>query len=390
MRPTHPLFTGLPTTIFEVMSRLAIEHGAINLGQGFPDVDGPETVRRAAAEALMAGPNQYPPMMGLPVLRQAVAASEKRFFGIDRNPADVLITSGATEALSDALMALIEPDDEVVVFDPAYDCYVPLIERAGGVVRLVPLEPPHWTFTDEALDAAFSGRTKALLLNNPLNPASKVFSRGELDRIADRVRRHDAYAICDEVYEHLVFGDARHIPFATLPGMAERTVRIGSAGKSFSLTGWKVGYVSGPAALIAPISKAHQFTTFTTPPHLQMAVAEGLAMPDSYFQKLSDDLEAKRDRLAAGLAAAGFPTLPADGSYFLIADIAALGLGSDIEAAQRMTIEAGVTTVPMSAFYRGDAPTHLLRFCFCKRDEVLDEAVTRLAAWRARGFKAAA
>lgn len=390
MRPTHPLFTGLPTTIFEVMSRLAIEHGAINLGQGFPDVDGPETVRRAAAEALMAGPNQYPPMMGLPVLRQAVAASEKRFFAIDRNPADVLITSGATEALSDALMALIEPDDEVVVFDPAYDCYVPLIERAGGMVRLVPLEPPHWTFTDEALDAAFSDRTKVMLLNNPLNPASKVFSRGELDCIADRVRRHDAYAICDEVYEHLVFGDARHIPLATLPGMAERTVRIGSAGKSFSLTGWKVGYVSGPATLIAPISKAHQFTTFTTPPHLQMAVAEGLAMPDSYFQKLSDDLEAKRDRLAAGLAAAGFPTLPADGSYFLIADIAALGLGSDIEAAQRMTIEAGVTTVPMSAFYRSDAPTHLLRFCFCKRDEVLDEAVTRLAAWRARGFKAAA
>ena len=390
MRPTHPLFTGLPTTIFEVMSRLAIEHGAINLGQGFPDVDGPEAVRRAAAEALMAGPNQYPPMMGLPVLRQAVAASEKRFFAIDRDPADVLITSGATEALSDALMARIEPDDEVVVFDPAYDCYVPLIERAGGMVRLVPLEPPHWTFTDEALDAAFSDRTKALLLNNPLNPASKVFSRGELDRIADRVRRHDAYAICDEVYEHLVFGDTRHIPLATLPGMAERTVRIGSAGKSFSLTGWKVGYVSGPAALLAPISKAHQFTTFTTPPHLQMAVAEGLAMPDSYFQKLSDDLEAKRDRLAAGLAAAGFPTLPADGSYFLIADIAALGLGSDIEAAQRMTIEAGVTTVPMSAFYRGDAPTHLLRFCFCKRDEVLDEAVTRLAAWRARGFKAAA
>ena len=390
MRPTHPLFTGLPTTIFEVMSRLAIEHGAINLGQGFPDVDGPEAVRRAAAETLMAGPNQYPPMMGLPVLRQAVAASEKRFFGIDRDPADVLITSGATEALSDALMALIEPGDEVVLFDPAYDCYVPLIERAGGMVRLVPLEPSYWTFTDEALDAAFSDRTKALLLNNPLNPASKVFSRGELDRIADRVCRHDAYAICDEVYEHLVFGDARHIPLATLPGMAERTVRIGSAGKSFSLTGWKVGYVSGPAALIAPISKAHQFTTFTTPPHLQMAVAEGLAMPDSYFQKLSDDLEAKRDRLAAGLAAAGFPTLPADGSYFLIADIAALGLGSDIEAAQRMTIEAGVTTVPMSAFYRGDAPTHLLRFCFCKRDEVLDEAVTRLAAWRARGFKAAA
>ncbi|MEM1284765.1 MAG: aminotransferase [Pseudomonadota bacterium] len=390
MRSTHPLFTGLPTTIFEVMSRLAIEHDAINLGQGFPDVDGPEEVRRKAADALMEGPNQYPPMMGLPVLRQAIAASENRFFGIDRDPADVLVTSGATEALSDALMALIEPGDEVVVFDPAYDCYIPLIERAGGKARLVPLQPPHWSFSDDALDAAFSDRTKAVLLNNPLNPSSKVFSRDELQRVADRVLHHDAYAICDEVYEHLVFGEAEHIPFATLPGMAERTVRIGSAGKSFSLTGWKVGYVSGPAALIAPISKAHQFTTFTTPPNLQIAVAHGLGMPDAYFKALANDLETKRDRLASGLEAAGFPTLPADGSYFLIADIASLGLGNDVEAAQRMTVEAGVTTVPMSAFYRGEAPDHLLRFCFCKRDEVLDDAVTRLAAWRERGFKAAA
>ena len=390
MRPTHPLFTGLPTTIFEVMSRLAIEHDAINLGQGFPDVDGPEEVRRKAADSLMDGPNQYPPMMGLLVLREAIAASEKRFFGIDRDPADVLVTSGATEALSDALMALIEPGDEVVVFDPAYDCYIPLIERAGGKARLVPLQPPHWSFSDDALDAAFSDRTKAVLLNNPLTPSSKVFSRDELQRLADRVLHHDAYAICDEVYEHIVFGEAEHIPFATLPGMAERTVRIGSAGKSFSLTGWKVGYVSGPAALIAPISKAHQFTTFTTPPNLQIAVAYGLDMPDAYFKALANDLETKRDRLAAGLGAAGFPTLPADGSYFLIADIASLGLGNDVEAAQRMTVEAGVTTVPMSAFYRGEAPDHLLRFCFCKRDEVLDDAVTRLAAWRERGFKAAA
>ena len=390
MRPTHPLFTGLPTTIFEVMSRLAIEHGAINLGQGFPDVDGPEQVRRVAAEALMAGPNQYPPMMGVPALREAVAESEKRFFGIDRDPANVLITSGATEALSDCLMALIEPDDEVVVFDPSYDCYVPLIERAGGVPKIVPLSPPDWSFTDNALDAAFSPRTKALLFNNPLNPASKVFSAEELDRIAERVRSHDAYAICDEVYEHLVFRGARHIPLATLPGMGERTVRIGSAGKSFSLTGWKVGYVAGPPALIAPIAKAHQFTTFTTPPHLQKAVAYGLGLPDSYFNGLAADLEAKRDRLAAGLSAIGLPTLKADGSYFLIADIASLGLGHDVDAAQRMTMEAGVTTVPLSAFYQGDAPTNLLRFCFCKRDDVLDAAIERLEAWRARGFKAAA
>lgn len=389
MRPTHPLYTGMPTTIFEVMSRLAIAHNAVNLGQGFPDVDGPLEVRQVAADALIAGPNQYPPMMGLPALRQAVAQSEGRFFGLERRVEDVLITSGATEALSDCLMALIEPGDEVVVFDPCYDCYVPLIERAGGTARLIALEPPHWSFSDQALDAAFSKRTKAILFNNPLNPASKVFSAEELERIAARLIEHDAYAICDEVYEHLVFEPARHITLATLPQMAERCVRIGSAGKTFSLTGWKVGYVSGPQALIEPITKAHQFTTFTTPPHLQAAIAHGLAMPESYYRGLADDLAAKRDRLAAGLSEAGLPTLKADGSYFLIADIGNLGLGSDVEAAQRMTVEAGVTTVPMSAFYKGDAPNHLLRFCFCKRDEVLDDAVGRLKAWRVRGFTAA-
>lgn len=389
MRRTHPLYTGMPTTIFEVMSRLAIEHDAVNLGQGFPDVDGPHEVRQVAADALIAGPNQYPPMMGLPALRQAVAASEKRFFGIERDASDVLITSGATEALSDCLMAIIEPGDEVVVFDPCYDCYVPLIERAGGTAKLIALEPPHWTFSDDVLDEAFSDKTKAILLNNPLNPASKVFSREELGRIAAHLIKHDAYAICDEVYEHLVFGAAKHIPLATLPSMAERCVRIGSAGKTFSLTGWKVGYVTGPQALIEPIAKAHQFTTFTTPPNLQAAIVHGLAMPDSYFRGLADDLAGKRDRLAAGLAGIGLPTLKAEGSYFLITDISGLGLGSDVEAAQRMTIEAGVTTVPMSAFYKGDAPNHLLRFCFCKRDEVLNDAVERLKAWRARGFTAA-
>lgn len=389
MRPTHPLYTGMPTTIFEVMSRLAIEHKAVNLGQGFPDVDGPQEVRQVAADALMAGPNQYPPMMGLPALRQAVADSEKRFFGIERSMSDVLITSGATEALSDCLMAIIEPGDEVVVFDPCYDCYVPLIERAGGTPKLIALEPPHWSFSDESLDEAFSGRTKAILFNNPLNPASKVFSLEEMQRIAARLIQHDAYAICDEVYEHLVFDDQKHIPLSTLPDMAERCVRIGSAGKTFSLTGWKVGYVSGPQALIEPIAKAHQFTTFTTPPHLQVAVAHGLAMPDSYYHSLADDLAAKRDRLAAGLTEAGLPTLKAEGSYFLIADIGDLDLGSDVEAAQRMTVEAGVTTVPMSAFYKGEAPNNLLRFCFCKRDVVLDDSVARLQAWRARGFTAA-
>jgi aspartate/methionine/tyrosine aminotransferase len=329
-------------------------------------------------------------MMGLPELRQAVADNEKRFFGIERDPANVLITSGATEALSDCLMALIEPGDEVVVFDPCYDCYVPLIKRAGGVPKVIPLSPPDWRFSQSHLDAAFTDKTKAVLINNPHNPASKVFSRQELEWLAAKLIDYDAYAICDEVYEHLVFGDAEHIPLATLTGMAERTVRIGSAGKSFSLTGWKVGYVAGPPALIAPIAKAHQFTTFTTPPNLQKAVAFGLGLPDEYFHCLADELAAKRDRLASGLATLGLPTLQADGSYFLIADISQLGLGSDVDAAQRMTVEAGVTTVPMSAFYSGEAPRHLLRFCFCKRDEVLDEAVARLKAWQERGFKAAA
>jgi N-succinyldiaminopimelate aminotransferase len=228
MRPTHPLFTGMPTTIFEVMSRLAIEHKAVNLGQGFPDVDGPREVRQAAADALMEGPNQYPPMMGLPELRQAVADSEHRFFGIERDAADVLITSGATEALSDALMAIVEPGDEVVVFDPCYDCYVPLIRRAGGVPKVVPLSPPNWSFSDDDLDAAFSSKTKAILINNPHNPASKVFSRGELERVAAKLVAHDAYAICDEVYEHLVFGDAEPHPslhFATY-GRAHRAYRF--------------------------------------------------------------------------------------------------------------------------------------------------------------------
>ncbi|MEM1289532.1 MAG: aminotransferase [Pseudomonadota bacterium] len=390
MRSMNPVYANLPTTIFEVMSRLAIEHGAINLGQGFPDVDGPEWIRQAAADAVVSGPNQYPPMLGLPGLRQAIADSEKRFFDIERDLSDVIVTSGATEALSDCLMALIEPGDEVVVFDPCYDCYVPLIKRAGGIPRFVPLNAPDWSFTDAALDEAFSSKTKALLINNPLNPCSKVFSRKELERIAERVIAADAFAICDEVYEHLVFDGAPHIPLATLPGMAQRSVRVGSAGKTFSLTGWKVGYVSGPSHMVGPIGKAHQFTTFTTAPNLQVAVEKGLASEDAFFDELKADLAAKRDRLAVGLADAGLPTFEAHGSYFLIADVSHLGMGSDVEVAQRMTVEAGVTTVPMSAFYHGDAPENLLRFCFCKRPEVLDAAVDRLKDWQARGFKAAA
>ena len=286
MKPTNSIYTGLPTTIFEEMSRLAMAHKAVNLGQGFPDVDGPEDIRAKAAEALIAGPNQYPPMLGLPELRQAVAANWRRFHGLEVDPArEVLVTSGATEALSDAINALIEPGDEVVLIEPLYDCYLPLVKRAGGVPRLVRVTPPDWALDDEALAAAFSPRTKAVLLNNPMNPAAKVFSREELALIAELAIRHDAYVIADEVYEHIVFDGAQAISMLSLPGMRERTVAIGSAGKSFSLTGWKVGYVTAAPALLDPIAKAHQFTTFTTPPNLQKAVAYGLAKDDGLFRR---------------------------------------------------------------------------------------------------------
>ena len=380
MKATNSLYAGLGTTIFEVMSRLAIEHGAINLGQGFPDVDGPEDVRRLAAETAIAGPNQYPPMMGLPDLRQAVADANRRFYGLDIDPASqVMVTSGATEALADCFLALIEPGDEVVVFEPLYDCYLPMIRRAGGVPRLIRLMPPEWRLEREALAAAFSDKTKFVLLNNPLNPAGKVFTADELAMIAEFVLAHDAYAVCDEVYEHIVFDGRPHIPLMTLPGMAERTIRIGSAGKTFSLTGWKVGYVTAPEALLQPIAKAHQFVTFTTPPNLQKAVAFGLRKGDDYYRSLSGELEAKRDRLANGLARLGFDMVACEGTYFVTADIRPLQLGDDdVTVCRRLTLEAGVTAVPVSAFYESDPPTHFVRFCFSKRDEVLDEALARL------------
>ena len=380
MKATNSLYAGLGTTIFEVMSRLAIEHGAINLGQGFPDVDGPEDVRRIAAETAIAGPNQYPPMMGLPDLRQAVADANRRFYGLDIDPASqVMVTSGATEALADCFLALIEPGDEVVVFEPLYDCYLPMIRRAGGVPKLIRLMPPEWRLEREALAAAFSDKTKFVLLNNPLNPAGKVFTADELAMIAEFVLAHDAYAVCDEVYEHIVFDGRPHIPLMTLPGMAERTIRIGSAGKTFSLTGWKVGYVTAPEALLQPIAKAHQFVTFTTPPNLQKAVAFGLKKGDDYYRSLSGELEAKRDRLANGLARLGFDMVACEGTYFVTADIRPLQLGDDdVTVCRRLTLEAGVTAVPVSAFYESDPPTHFVRFCFSKRDEVLDEALARL------------
>ncbi len=380
MKTVNALLSATGTTIFTVMSGLAAQHRAINLGQGFPDADGPGEVVRAAANALLDGRNQYPPLTGVPELREAVAAANARFYGLALDPArEVVVTSGATEAITAGLMALLDPGDEVVLIEPLYDTYLPVVKLLGAVPRLVRLTPPAWELPRADLAAAFGPKTKAILLNTPMNPTGKVFTTAELAFIADLMQRHDAYAVCDEVYEHLVFDGWRHIPLMTLPGMRERCMRIGSAGKTFSLTGWKVGYVSAPAALAAVVAKAHQNLTFTTPPNLQRAVALGLGQPDSYFEELAADLAAKRDRLADGLTRLGMGVLPSRGSYFVTADFAPLGFaGNDVAFCRHITEAAGVTAIPVSAFYVSDAPTHYARFAFCKRLDVLDEAVARL------------
>lgn len=379
--------SGYGTTIFEAMSALAREHAAVNLGQGFPDDKGPLALRTAAAEYVVDGHNQYPPMMGMPGLRQAVAAHDHKFYGLEVDwQTEVLVTSGATEALMDCFLGLLEPGDEVVVLEPAYDTYAPVIRRLGCIPRAVRLVPPSWELPRAELAAAFSPRTKLLLLNSPMNPSGKVFTRDELAFLAELVIAHDALAVCDEVYEHLVFGDKPHIPLMTLPGMRERTLRIGSAGKTFSLTGWKVGYITAPAALLRPITKAHQFVTFTTPPNLQHAVALGLGLDDDYFAGLGPALARSRDRLRAGLEEVGFPSLPCDGTYFLVLDATRWMRDGedDIAFCRRLVVDAGVVLIPMGAFYESGAPRHLVRACFCKTEATIDAAIDRLRSSPAR------
>ena len=381
MKPANELLSATGTTVFTVMSALATQHQAINLGQGFPDTDGPADVVQAAADALRDGRNQYPPLTGVPELRQAVAQANQRFYGLAVDPAaEVVVTSGATEAITACLMALLNPGDEVVLIEPLYDTYLPIVRMLGAVPRLVRLSPPRWELPRAELAAAFGPRTKAILLNTPMNPTGKVFTAAELAFIADLLTKHDAYAVCDEVYEHLTFDGWRHIPLMTLPGLRDRCLRIGSAGKTFSLTGWKVGYVTAPACLAALVAKAHQNLTFTTAPNLQRAVAVGLAKDDAYFAGLATGLEAKRDRLSAGLRRVGFGVLPSMGSYFVTADFSPLGFaGDDVAFCRHITEQAGVTAIPVSAFYETEAPRHYARFAFCKQDLVLDEAVGRLS-----------
>ncbi len=382
MKPGNSILSGYGTTVFEVMSRLAQQHQAINLGQGFPDGNGPDDIVAAACDYLRDGVNQYPSMFGIPELRQAVAAHAKRFYGLDVDwRAEVMVTSGGTEALASALFGLIEPGDEVVLIEPLYDSYLPIVRRAGATARLVRLEPPGWELPRAALVEAFSDKTKLILVNTPANPCAKVFTADELGFIAALIEKHDAYAVSDEVYEHLAFDGRAHVPLMTLPGMRNRVVRIQSAGKIFSLTGWKVGMITAAPALMTPIAKAHQYLTFTTPPNLQAAVAYGLAKDDGYFAALNADMQAARDRLADGLAEIGFAVIPCEGTYFVTTDFRPLGFtGDDVEFCRHITVEAGVAAVPMSAFYESAGIDHFARFAFCKRPGSIDEAISRLKA----------
>ncbi|MFL5068786.1 MAG: aminotransferase [Xanthobacteraceae bacterium] len=377
----NPVFADLPVSVFEVMSQLARENAAINLGQGFPDDAGPEDVRRKAAEAVVDGWNQYPSMLGIPELRQAISAHYRHWQGLDLDPErEIMVTSGATEALAGALLAVIEPGDEVVLFQPLYDAYLPLVKRAGGIPRFVRLEPPHWRFDEEMLAAAFTRKTKVVLFNNPLNPSGTVYGRAELELLARMCQRFNAIAVCDEVWEHVMFDGRRHVPLIALPGMRERCVKIGSAGKIFSLTGWKVGFVCAAPPILRVLAKAHQFITFTTPPNLQAAVAYGLSKTDDYFEDMRRGLQRSRDRFAQGLERLGFPVLDAQGTYFLNVDLGALGRNEDDETfCKRLVVEHKVAAIPVSAFYAADPIRSVVRFCFAKRDQTLDAALDRLA-----------
>jgi N-succinyldiaminopimelate aminotransferase len=374
------------TTIFERTSALARELGAINLGQGFPDLPEPAELLEAARRALLEKPNQYPPMRGLPKLRRAVADYYRREQGLAVREQEVIVTSGATEALAAAIFALIRPGDEAILLQPFYDAYLPLVERAGGTARTVPLVPPRWTVPLDALEAAIGPKTRMIVLNTPNNPTGSVVDRATLEALGGLCERHDLILLCDEVWEAMTFGDARHISPLAIPALRERTVKVGSAGKIFSLTGWKVGWAVAAPPLAEAIARQHQFLTFTTATPLQWAAAEGLALPGEWHAAHRARYEAARGRLVGGLAAAGYAVLPSQATWFVTVDLAASGLPADDEAvAGRLIREAGVAAIPLSAFCRDDPEKGYLRLCFAKEDATLDEAIERLARFRRRG-----
>jgi len=374
---------GFGTTIFAEMSGIAVATNSINLGQGFPDTDAPREILDAAIEAINSGLNQYPPGPGMPVLRNAIAAHQRRFYGLEYDPdSEVLVTVGATEALAAALIGMLDNGDEVVVFDPMFDSYAPCIAMAGGVVRPVLLRPPNYTFDPTEFLAAVTSRTKLILLNTPHNPTGRVFTREEMQFIADVAVERDLIVVTDEVYEHLVFDGTEHIAMASLPGMRDRTLSVSSGGKTFNTTGWKIGWVCGSPALVQAARTAKQFLTYVGGGPFQPAIALGLGLPDSFFEGVAAGLQAQRDRLLPGLVAAGFNVMPTSGTYFVTVDIRPLQPDGDGMAFCRaLPHRCGVVAIPNEVLYADKAAgRHLVRFAFCKRLEVLDEAVARLSS----------
>ncbi|KWW98498.1 Aspartate aminotransferase [Carbonactinospora thermoautotrophica] len=372
---------GMGTTIFAEMSALAVRTGSINLGQGFPDTDGPAEVAEAAARAIREGHgNQYPPGPGIPELRQAVADHQRRFYGLEYDPeTEVLVTAGATEAIAAALLALLEPGDEVIALEPYYDSYAACIAMAGAVRVPVTLHPPDFALDPDQLRRAVTPRTRLLLINSPHNPTGAVLSREELTAIAELACERDLLVVTDEVYEHLVYDGHEHVPLASLPGMRERTVSISSAGKTFSFTGWKIGWVTSTPELVTAVRTAKQFLTYVSGGPFQYAVAEALRLPESYFTGLRDDLRQRRDLLAAGLAEAGFTVYAPKGTYFITTDIRSLGEEDGMAFCRSLPERCGVVAIPNVVFYDDEkAGRPLVRFAFCKRPEVLTSAVDRL------------
>ncbi len=383
---TQPYLTsrlqGFGTTIFAEMSALAVATGAINLGQGFPDTDGPAEVADAAIAAIRAGHNQYPPGLGIPELRHAISQHQQHWYDLTFDPdTEVLVTAGATEAMAAALIALCEPGDEVVMFEPYYDAYAAAIAIAGAHRRVVTLRAPDWTFDTHDLERAITDRTRAIVLNSPHNPTGKVFDRAELEAIAKVAIERDLVVITDEVYEHLTYDDAQHIPMATLPGMRDRTVTISSAGKTFSFTGWKIGWACASPELLAAVRTAKQFLTYVNGAPFQHAIVTALGLPDSYFSEFAADLGERRDLLADGLRDAGFEVFDSRGTYFLTVDIRSIGQADGLAFCRDLPRRCGVVAVPSSVFYDDtEAGRSLVRFTFCKQRSVLTEAVHRLQA----------